>query len=247
MSSKKATFALALLFLLVTLYGGHDAVQESAARQLSTSSAKPGPPRLGGIVPDCSTLSVTALTPNVTSVRSVVGFQVSVAVAPLWCGWTASSDLITDITPPDGVGTQTVKGILPPNLNQQPRTAVFTVTSDDGTVVRTATVTQASCCVLSCMGVDVHPTVLWNGNTFISVNLPAGWTWYWDPITNLMRYNCTPYYPNGVSCGWSCSTIEARVGYAVVRASGDGRYCDVGIQGNQTLCPLPTSTPVSSR
>src|SRR5438045_2416608 len=174
MGSKKATFAFALLLLLATLYGGHDAAQESAAQQLSTSSAKPGPPRLGGIVPDCSTLSVTALTPNVTSVRSVVGFQVSVAVAPLWCGWTASSDLITDITPPDGVGTQIVKGILPPNLNQQPRTAVFTVTSDDGTVVRTATVTQAACCVFDCTGVDVHPTVLWNGNTFISVNLQAG-------------------------------------------------------------------------
>src|SRR5437016_5324217 len=112
MNGKKATLALAVLTLLALVYGGHGNASVSAAPKLPTLLFKSGLPLLPDIIPDCSTLNVVSLTPNVSSVTNGVAFQVS---ATPWCGWNATSDLITNITPSHGVGPQVVKGILPAN------------------------------------------------------------------------------------------------------------------------------------
>ena len=242
MSSKKAIVALAALSLLISMSGTAGGASESPPQKHSTvrTNSDQDRTRSDDVEPNCEALSVVALTPSVSSFRNKVEFQVNV---PPLCMWSATSDLIQEITPAQGEGTQyvTVIGTLPPNNNDQGRTATLSVTSTNGAVVRMATVTQAGA-VFDCTGVDVHPTTLWVPGGFIYVNVPAGWTWYWQGVTPLMTYNCTPQYPTGVNCYWPCTNIEPRVGYGQVVARGEGHRCLAGVSGNQTWCP-PTSTP----
>jgi hypothetical protein len=234
MNGKKAAVALAVLTLLVFVCIGYNGAPESAAQRLSSIGSGSGRAGPGDIPPDCSTLDVVALTPNVSSFRNKVLFQVR---GSLWCNWTASSSvLLEDVAPAEGAGTQNVGGTLPPNSNEQSRIAEIRVASADGSVVRTATVTQAAA-VWDCTGVSAQPTSIWPPGAFINVTVPAGWTWRWNPITNLLRYNCTPNYPTGVDCRWQCSYIEPRHGYAEIIAWGEGRRCTIPITGDQTRCP----------
>src|SRR6478672_4984697 len=115
MSGKIRTVALAALSLLVFVCIGYDGAPASAAWRLSSAGSRSGAAGPGAIPPDCSTLDVVALTPNVSSFRNIVSFQVR---ASLWCNWTASNSvLLEDIAPKQGVGTQKVAAVLPPNSN----------------------------------------------------------------------------------------------------------------------------------
>src|SRR5690349_1807607 len=114
MSGKRAAFTVIAVTLLI-LCTGQGGATPSDARTL----AGPSPTQRDGMGHDCATLSVTALTPNVSSFENKVAFQIT---APPWCFWSASSTLIDQITPAQGAGSQYVTGVLPPNNSDQPRT-----------------------------------------------------------------------------------------------------------------------------
>jgi hypothetical protein len=170
MGSKKAILTLAVLSLLALVYHGHGSASQAAGPRLPVVAAGYGGP--GDILPNCATLSVLALTPNVSSVSSEVQFQVQ---SGWWCNWTASSKLITNITPSQGVGSQVVTGTIPANLNERAgRTAYLDVASLNYVVLRTATVSQSACCVSDCTGVDAQPSRIWPPGAFITVTVPQG-------------------------------------------------------------------------
>ena len=128
------------------------------------------------------------------------------------------------------------------NPNNHADTLTPTVTGTPPTATPTPTP--------DCSSVDVHPTDIWPPGAFISVSVPPGWRWSWEPITQLMRYNCHPYYPTGVHCYWSCTTIEPRIGRAIIHIYDQTNVerCSFFIVGNQPYCPptaSPTVTPTS--
>ena len=178
----------------------------------------------------CATLMVLLFTSSISAAPNTVPFLIS---APSGCSWIASSTVLQSITPAQGAGNASVTGQVGSNPSAQSRAVVLTVRSTDNVVTRTATVTQAAP-VFDCTGVTVSPTSLWTPGGFISVSVPAGWTWYWNPLTQLMQYNCTPNYPTGVSCSWGC--FENRVGTAEVIAYGQGYRCVRTVSGYQNRC-----------
>lgn len=140
MSSIKVLLRLVALVLLII-----SAVPVGASR-VEARGLPMGQPRTGSGLRDdigheCATLSIVTMTPDVSSFRNKVAFQV---YAPPWCSWGAASALIEDINPAQGAGSQHVTGSLPPNNGDQSRTAQISITSQDGVIVRTAAVTQAA-------------------------------------------------------------------------------------------------------
>jgi hypothetical protein len=226
MDNRRARLLLVVFSLCALLAGG----QTGEARAVMGGPGGGGAGPAGASGP-CSTLGVLGLSTGVAASASTVTFGVG---ADPQCSWQATSSIIQNITPAQGMGNTAVYGTVPDNSDTQPRTVVLTVRSADGTVTRTASVVQAGA-ITDCTGVVVQPTVLWNGGGFINVTVPVGWSWYWYPHTPLMIYNCSPVYPTGVSCSWGCG-IESRVGWAEVIAYGQGRRCSAVIEGNQTIC-----------